>query len=71
MVYLASEQAAIEIVCPDAENVRAIDGGVPFVVQLDKAAKRGGQDAEERRMPKGGHREKPGGSASAVNDKEE
>ena len=40
MVYLASEQAAIEIVCPDAENVRAIDGGVPFVVQLDEVARR-------------------------------
>lgn len=40
MVYLASEQAAIEIVCPDAQNVRAIDGGVPFVVQLDEVAKR-------------------------------
>ena len=40
MVYLASEQAAIEIVCPDAENVRSIEGGVPFVVQLDEVAKR-------------------------------
>lgn len=36
MVYLASEQAAIEIVCPDVENVRSIEGGVPFVVQLDE-----------------------------------
>lgn len=35
MVYLASEQAAIEIVCPDVENVRSIEGGVPFVVRLD------------------------------------
>ena len=35
MVYLASEQAAIELVCPDVENVRAIDGGVPFVVQRE------------------------------------
>ena len=26
--------------CPDAENVRAIDGGVPFVVQLDEVARR-------------------------------
>ncbi len=40
MVYLASEQAAIEVVCPDAENMRAIDGGVPFVVQLDEVAAR-------------------------------
>ena len=40
MTYLASEQAAIEIVCPDAENVRSIEGGVPFVVQLDDVAKR-------------------------------
>lgn len=39
MVYLASEQAAIEVVCPDAENVRSIEGGVPFVVQLDEVAK--------------------------------
>lgn len=35
MVYMASEQAAIELVCPDAENMRAIGGGEPFVVQLD------------------------------------
>ena len=34
MVYMASEQAAIELVCPDAENIRAIGGGEPFVVQL-------------------------------------
>lgn len=40
MVYMASEQAAIEIVCPDAENVRSIEGGVPFVVQLDEVAER-------------------------------
>ena len=40
MVYLASEQAAIEVVCPDAENVRSIDGGVPFVVQLNEVAER-------------------------------
>ncbi len=40
MVYIASEQAAIEVVCPEAENVCAIDGGVPFVVQLDEVAKR-------------------------------
>ena len=39
MVYLASEQAAIEVVCPDAENVRSIEGGVPFVVQLDDVAR--------------------------------
>lgn len=45
MVYLASEQAAIEIVCPNAENVRAIDGGVPFVVQLDEVAKRKAKEA--------------------------
>lgn len=39
MTYLASEQAAIEVVCPDAENVRSLEGGVPFVVQLDRVAK--------------------------------
>lgn len=40
MVYLASEQAAIEIICPDAHDVRSIEGGVPFVVQLDEVAAR-------------------------------
>ncbi len=39
-MYLASEQAAIEAVCPDAENIRPIEGGVPFVVQLDEVARR-------------------------------
>lgn len=39
MVYLASEQAAIEVVCPDAQNIRSIEGGVPFVVQLDEVAR--------------------------------
>ena len=38
MMYMASEQAAIELVCPDAENMRAIGGGEPFVVQLDSVA---------------------------------
>ncbi|MDD6651415.1 MAG: glutamine amidotransferase family protein [Eggerthellales bacterium] len=38
MVYLASEQAAIENICPDVENVRSIEGGVPFVVRLDEVA---------------------------------
>ncbi len=38
MVYLASEQAAIEYVCPDVENVRPVDGGVPYVAQLDSVA---------------------------------
>ena len=40
MVYLASEQAAIEVVCPDARNVRSIGGGEPFVVLLDSVAER-------------------------------
>ena len=40
MVYLASEQASIELVCPDVENVRSIEGGEPFVVQLDEVARR-------------------------------
>ena len=47
MVYLASEQAAIEIVCPDVENVRSIDGGVPFVVQLDSVAAQKAQESPE------------------------
>lgn len=33
MVYLASEQAAIEAMCPGASDVRSIDGGVPFIVR--------------------------------------
>ncbi len=36
MVYLASEQAAIEAICPDAENIRSLEGGIPFVVRLDE-----------------------------------
>lgn len=40
MVYLASEQAAIEVVCPEAASIRSIEGGVPFVVQLDKVVAR-------------------------------
>lgn len=44
MVYLASEQAAIEVVCPDAENMRSIEGGKPFVVQLDEVAARKRQE---------------------------
>ena len=47
MVYLASEQAAIEVVCPDAENVRSIEGGVPFVVQLDEVAERQARELGE------------------------
>ena len=49
IVYLASEQAAIQVVCPDAENVRSIEGGVPFVVQRDDvAAAKAGEAAENR-----------------------
>ena len=47
MVYLASEQAAIEVVCPDAENIRSIEGGEPFVVQLDEVAARKAQESSE------------------------
>ena len=47
MVYLASEQAAIEIVCPGVENVAPIDGGVPYVVQLDEVAARKAQESCE------------------------
>lgn len=49
MVYFASEQAAIEIVCPDAENVRSIEGGVPYVVQLDEVAERKSRESAENR----------------------
>ncbi len=47
MVYLASEQAAIEVVCPQAENVRPVEGGVPFVVQLDEVAARKREESTE------------------------
>ena len=47
MVYLASEQAAIEVICPDAENIRSIEGGEPFVVQLDEVAARKAQESSE------------------------
>ena len=47
MVYLASEQAAIEVVCPDAENIRSIEGGEPFVIQLDEVAARKAQESSE------------------------
>ena len=47
MVYLASEQAAIEVVCPDAENIRSLDGGEPFLVLLDEVAKRKSNETPE------------------------
>ena len=47
MVYLASEQAAIEVVCPDVENIRSIEGGVPFVVQLDEVVARKANQSTE------------------------
>lgn len=47
LVYLASEQAAIEVVCPDAQNMRPIEGGVPFVIQLDEVAQRKRQASTE------------------------
>lgn len=52
MTYFASEQAAIEIVCPDAENIRSIEGGVPFVVQLDSVAERKRNESAENRPAK-------------------
>lgn len=52
MVYMASEQAAIELVCPDAENMRAIGGGEPFVVQLDSVvAAKAAADADAENNP--------------------
>lgn len=47
MVYLASEQAAIEAVCPDAEHIRPVEGGIPYVARLDEAARARG----DRRAP--------------------
>ncbi|MGI6217934.1 MAG: class II glutamine amidotransferase [Coriobacteriales bacterium] len=38
-VYIASEESAIRLVCPDVQNVRQIGGGEPFVVRLDDKAK--------------------------------
>ena len=55
MTYLASEQAAIEVICPDVENVRPVEGGVPFVVQLDEVAERKRRESAENRPA----REKP------------
>ena len=40
MTYLASEQAANEVICPDAENIHSLDGGEPFLVLLDEVAER-------------------------------
>ncbi|MFR0869613.1 MAG: hypothetical protein ACLSGS_11690 [Adlercreutzia sp.] len=49
---MASEQAAIELVCPDAENMRAIGGGEPFVVQLDSVvAAKAAADADAENDP--------------------
>lgn len=70
MVYLASEQAAIEIVCPDVENVRSIDGGVPFVAQLEEAARKGQTSGGRRTLeerPKG----RPSGPPPAAGKEEE
>lgn len=47
MVYFASEQAAIELVCPEAENIRPVEGGAPFVVQLDEVAERKRRESAE------------------------
>lgn len=47
MVYLASEQAAIEVVCPEAQNMRSIEGGRPYVIQLDEVARRKSEGAHE------------------------
>lgn len=47
MVYMASEQAAIEVICPDAQNMRSIEGGRPFVVQLDRIARQKSAAASE------------------------
>lgn len=47
MVYLASEQAAIEVVCPEAQNMRSIEGGRPYVIQLDEVARLKSEGAAE------------------------
>ena len=38
--------------CPEVENVRSIDGGVPFVVQLDEVAARKKLESAENRPAK-------------------
>ena len=38
MVYFASEESAIRIVCDDVENVRAVEGGKPVIVRLNGRA---------------------------------
>ena len=43
MVYFASEESAIRIVCDDVENVCAVEGGKPVIVRLN-GAKGGGDD---------------------------
>ncbi len=48
-VYLASEEAAIRVICPDVENIRQIGGGEPFVCRLtDEAAQNLRRQEEER-----------------------
>ena len=37
IVYFASEESAIRVVCEDAENLRAVGGGVPEIVKLYSA----------------------------------
>lgn len=49
MVYLASEQAAIEAMCPGATGVRSIDGGVPFIARRRDVL----EDASGRRCAEG------------------
>jgi glutamate synthase domain-containing protein 1 len=55
MVYMASEQAAIELVCPNPQNMRSIEGGKPFVVQLysvaDQKAAESGLNRPGRDVP--------------------
>ena len=34
MVYIASEEAAIRAICPDAENIYSPAGGEAFIVKV-------------------------------------
>lgn len=43
MVYFASEESAIRVVCPDVENVCAVEGGKPVIVRLN-SVQGGGTD---------------------------
>jgi glutamate synthase domain-containing protein 1 len=36
MFFIASEESAIRVICPDVTNVRAPSGGEPVIVELNE-----------------------------------